>query len=202
MELLEPGFRVSERRSSDLVVGRLPVEADPAITAALDRALGLVGWDCRELAVPGWDDATMQAGLLLVVEAWHSDAPLVAADPEGISDGVRSRLELGGSFDEKTIGKAWGVQRAWKETLERVFTEVDVLVTPTLSIFPPRLEDGDDLLVSRCTLPVNLAGVPALSLPVPSAGPLPASVQLIGPAYSEERLLAAAASLEAAVASD
>ena len=76
-----------------------------------------------------------------------------------------------------------------------------MLVTPTLSIFPPHLEDGDDLLVSRCTLPVNLAGVPALSLPVPSAGPLPASMQLIGPAHSEERLLAAGAFLEAAVAS-
>ena len=46
-------------------------------------------------------------------------------------------------------------------------------MTPTLSIFPPRLEDGDDLLVSRCTLPVNLAGVPALSLPVPRAGRCP-----------------------------
>ena len=91
-------------------------------------------------------------------------------------------------------------QRAWKATLERVFTHVDILVTPTLMIFPPRLEDGDDLLVSRCTLPVNLAGVPALSLPVPTSGPLPASVQLIGPAGSEERLLAAGAQLEAAVA--
>jgi amidase len=202
MQLLEPGFRVIEQGGSDLVVGRLPIEADPTITAALDRALGLVGWDCRELAVPGWDDATMQAGLLLVVEAWQSDAHLVAGKPEGISDDVRSRLELGGSFDEKTIGRAWVVQRAWKETLERVFIEVDLLVTPTLSIFPPRLEDGDDLLVSRCTLPVNLAGVPALSLPVPSAGPFPASVQLIGPSHSEERLLAAAAMLEAAVASN
>ena len=53
-----------------------------------------------------------------------------------------------------------GSSAAWKATLERIFTEVDLLVTPTLSIFPPRLEDGDDLLVSRCTLPVNLAGVP------------------------------------------
>ncbi len=143
----------------------------------------------------------MQAGLLLVVEAWRCDATLVAEDPGGISDGVRSRLELGGSFDEGTVAAAWRVQRAWKETLERVFSEVDVLVTPTLSIFPPHLEDGDDLLVSRCTLPVNLAGVPALSLPVPSAGSLPASIQLIGPAGGEERLLAAGALLEAAVAS-
>jgi aspartyl-tRNA(Asn)/glutamyl-tRNA(Gln) amidotransferase subunit A len=57
------------------------------------------------------------------------------------------------------------------------------------------------LLVARCTLPVNLAGVPALSLPVPTGGAFPASLQLIGPAMSEERLLAAGARLEAAIAS-
>jgi Asp-tRNA(Asn)/Glu-tRNA(Gln) amidotransferase A subunit family amidase len=50
-------------------------------------------------------------------------------------------------------------------------------------------------------LPVNLAGVPALSLPVPTGGAFPASLQLIGPAMSEERLLAAGARLEAAIAS-
>jgi amidase len=49
-------------------------------------------------------------------------------------------------------------------------------------------------------LPVNLAGVPALSLPVPTGGPFPASLQLIGPLHSEERLLAAGTLLEAAVA--
>jgi len=81
-----------------------------------------------------------------------------------------------------------------------VFTRVDFLVTPTLSIFPPPVHEGDDLLVSRCTVPVNLAGVPALSVPVPTTGPLPASLQLIGPAGSEERLLAAGALIEAAVA--
>jgi amidase len=199
MQLLEPGFSVAGVDGADLTVGRLPVDADPAITAALDSALGLVGWECRDLALPGWDDATMQAGLLLVVEAWESDAALVADDPDGIGDGVRGRLELGGSFDEGTVAAAWRVQRAWKETLERVFSEVDLLVTPTLGIFPPDLRDGDDLLVSRCTLPVNLAGVPALSLPVPASGPLPASMQLIGPAHGEARLLAAGALLEAAV---
>jgi amidase len=201
MQLLEPGFSVAGVDGADLVVGRLPVEADPAITAALDRALHVVGWECRELTVPGWEDATLQAGLLLVVEGWGSDAALVAEDPDGISDGVRARLELGGSFDRETVAAAWGVQRAWKETLERAFDEVDLLVTPTLSIFPPDLQDGDDLLVSRCTLPVNLAGVPALSLPVPTGGPLPASMQLIGPAHGEARLLAAAALIEAAVGS-
>jgi amidase len=201
MELLEPGFSVAGHDGADLIVGRLPIEADPVITAALERALGLSGWDWRDVDVPGWDDATLQAGLLLVVEAWQSDASLVAEDPEGIGDGVRGRLELGGSFDQATVDAAWRVQCAWKETLEQAFAQVDLLVTPTLSIFPPHLDDGDDLLVSRCTLPVNLAGVPALSLPVPTDGPLPASMQLIGPAQSEERLLAAGEVLEAALAS-
>jgi amidase len=201
MQLLEPGFAVPGPAGSELVVGRLPVETDPVIAASLDRALQLAGWECRDVVVPGWDDATLQAGLLLVVEAWQSDGALVGQDPAGISDGVRERLQFGAAFDQKTIDRAWGVQRAWKLALERAFIEVDLLVTPTLSIFPPDLDDGDDLLVSRCTLPVNLAGVPALSLPVPSTGPLPASMQLIGPAHSEERLLAAGAFLEAAVAS-
>jgi amidase len=201
MQLLEPGFTIAETAGADLTVGRLALEADPAITAALDRALGLVGWDCRELTVPAWDDATMQAGLLLVVEAWASDAYLVQDDPEGIGADVRDRLELGSAFDRATVRAAWSAQRTWTAAVERIFTEVDVLVTPTLTIFPPHLEDGDDLLVSRCTLPVNLAGVPALSLPVPSSGPLPASIQLIGPPRSEERLLAVGARLEAAVAS-
>ena len=51
------------------------------------------------------------------------------------------------------------------------------------------------------TSPVNVAGLPALALPVPVNGPLPASVQLIGPANSEDRLLAAGAVLEQALRS-
>jgi amidase len=199
MQLLEPGFTVGAA-AGDLRVARLSVEADPGITAAVDAALGLTGWECTELALPGWDDATIQAGLLLVVEAWHSDRALLAQDPDGIGADVRGRLELGSAFDDAVVRAAWVVQREWQATLERMFSEYDLVVTPTLSIFPPHLDDGDDLLVSRCTLPVNLAGVPALSLPVPAAGALPASIQLIGPRQGEELLLAAGAWLEAAAA--
>jgi amidase len=201
MQLLEPGFKAADAGDvSEATVARLPVDADPAITAAIDRALHQVGWDCDDLVVAGWDDALTQAGLLLVVEAWQSDGALVAEDPEGIGDGVRARLELGGAFDDAVVRAAWDTQRAWQATLERALERVDFIVTPTLTIFPPRPEEGDDLLVSRCTLPANLAGVPALSLPVPTGGRLPASLQLIGAAGSEERLLAAGAMLERAVA--
>ena len=170
------------------------------IEDAVDKALHDAEWPVVELDVPEWDQATGDAGLLLIVEAWESNRALVARDPEGIGASVRERLAMGASFDAATVATAWAGQRAWQRTVGALFDQVDFLVTPTLSIFAPLLSDGNDLLVARCTIPVNLAGVPALALPVPTAGPLPASVQLIGPAHSEDRLLAAGAWLESAVA--
>jgi amidase len=198
MELLEPGFRVAE--TTGVTIGRLRPPADPLIDAAVDRALGQSEWPVVELDVPEWDQATGDAGLLLMVEAWRTNQVLLEEDPEGIGTLVRERLALGASFDEATIERAWAGQRAWRQTLNDLFDQVDFVVTPTLTIFPPLLSDGNDLLVARCTIPVNLAGVPALALPVPTTGPLPASLQLIGPDGSEDQLLAAGAWLESAVA--
>ena len=72
------------------------------------------------------------------------------------------------------------------------------------AVEPPLLDEVHILWKLRAlTSPVNAAGLPALALPVPvagrDAGPIPASVQLIGPRDSEERLLAAGARLERAV---
>jgi amidase len=198
MDLLEPGFAVAE--TTGVTIGRLRPPADPLIDAAVDKALHDAEWPIVEMNVPEWDKATGDAGLLLMVEAWGSNQALVARDPDGIGDLVRERLAMGASFDAVTIAAALSGQRAWKRTLAGLFEQVDFLVTPTLTIFPPALDDGNDLLVARCTIPVNLAGVPALALPLPTRGPLPASIQLIGPEHSEERLLAAGAWLESAVA--
>jgi amidase len=200
MELLEPGFAVAPSAGAGLVVGRLRPPADPRIDAAVDAALQAAECDWHDIEVPEWDEATYAAGLLLVVEAWETNRDLMALDPEGIGTDVRQRLEMGAACDATTIERAWAGQRRWQAALDELFTQVDFLVTPTLTIFPPALDQGSELLIARCTIPVNLAGVPALSLPVPTAGPLPASLQLIGPAGSEERLLAAGAWVESAIA--
>ena len=113
---------------------------------------------------------------------------------------MRARLALGSSVDRPPVRTARLFAAGLVGRAGARPHQVDLVVTPTLTIFPPRFDEAEDLLVARCTLPVNLAGVPAVSLPVPAAGGLPASIQLIGPANSEERLLAAAADLEAAVA--
>ncbi len=198
MELLEPGFSVAE--TTGVAIGRLRPPADPLIDAAVDEVLHKAEWPVLDLEASGWDRATADTALLLVVEAWESNRALVERDPEGIGTDVRDRLLSGATFDAASVAAAWSGQRAWTAVLTELLERVDFLVTPTLSLFPPLLEDGNHLLAGRCTLPINLAGLPALSLPVRTKGPLPASIQLIGPLHSEERLLAAGAALESAAA--
>jgi Asp-tRNA(Asn)/Glu-tRNA(Gln) amidotransferase A subunit family amidase len=68
-------------------------------------------------------------------------------------------------------------------------------------MFPPRLDAPPDLSMADTALPVNGAGVPSLALPVPTGGRLPASIQLIGPHHSEDRLLALGRIVESAASS-
>lgn len=194
MELLEPGFRVGS--AGRLRVGRLVVDADPAIDAAVDRALAATGWEVTPVRLPDWDAATVNSGILLVAEAWTTVGRLV----DGVADDVADRLRLGRDVDGATRAAAEAARTAWQASLAAVLGQVDLLATPTLTIFPPPLDRGEDLLMARCTLPVNLAGVPALCLPVPTSGRLPASLQLVAPHHGEAGLLAAGLVAQAAIA--
>ncbi|GAC1479894.1 MAG: amidase [Acidimicrobiales bacterium] len=198
MRLLDPGFAPGPP-AANLRVGRLRVEADPRIDAAIDDALALTGWEVVPVDLPTWTDATAAAALLLVREAWASDGPWATSYPAEIGEDVLRRLHLGRDATAARVVWAEETQRRWKAELTAAWSRVDVVATPTLTIFPPSLADAEALLSSRCTLPVNLAGVPALALPLPAAGSrVPASLQLIGASGADALLLSAGAVIEAA----
>ena len=74
------------------------------------------------------------------------------------------------------------------------FQQVDALITPTspVAAFPlgERVDDPVQMYQADvCTLPPNIAGLPALSAPCGFSGGLPVGMQLIGPHLSEARLL-------------
>lgn len=198
MSLLEPGF--SPDSSPPRRIGRIRVDCDPAIGDALDRALRLPDWEIVDIHLPELDEVNAACGLLLVAEAWATDGKLAEEHPNEIGQDVVDRLRLGREIDESATRAALEGREAWEATLLRLFDEVELIALPTLTIVPPTLEEGENLLMARCTLPANLGGVPALALPVPSSDPLPASLQLMGPAGAEERLLAAGRVVEAALA--
>lgn len=197
MKLLEPGFDVPDRRISR--VARVRVECDPLIDAAIERVLRATEWDVLDLDLPEWSEVNTAAGMLLVSEAWSTDHELLERVPEKIGRDVRERLALGREVTEDAITWASSVRGCWLGRLEEIFLRVDLVVTPTITILPPLLGDAQDLLMARCTLPANLASIPALALPVPTGKALPASVQLMAPAMGEEVLLAAGKVVESAV---
>ena len=86
------------------------------------------------------------------------------------------------------------------DILGRERLELQLLALPTMPCLPVAL-DADPMPMIAFTAPVNLAGNPALALPVPAGGRLPASLQLVGPMGGEELLVAAGAVVEAAVGS-
>ncbi|HUZ37762.1 MAG TPA: amidase [Streptosporangiaceae bacterium] len=198
MALLEPGFAVAA--PAPVRAGRVAMPADPAVDQAIDNALASVGWDVERVTLPGLAEAMMAAMTVLDAEAWASDGALAQADPGRIGGDVLMRLREASRISTAALGAARREGERWRAALAGLWQRVDLLALPTLLGFPPALGDAQGMARIRgLTSPVNLAGLPALALPVPARGPLPASVQLIGPAGGEEQLLAAGAVLERAV---
>jgi amidase len=202
MALLEPGFSVAS--TSPQTVGVIALEADPLITAAIDDALRTAEFDVVPVAIPDLDEVILASLIVLNAQAWQAGKELFAAAADQIGDDVRGRLSQASTITPAQVSAAEAVIGRWRQTLDGLWHRVDALAAPSLLGFPPLLDEAHILWKLRAlTSPVNAAGVPALALPVPvagrDAGPIPASVQLIGPRDSEERLLAAGARLERAV---
>jgi aspartyl-tRNA(Asn)/glutamyl-tRNA(Gln) amidotransferase subunit A len=133
----------------------------------------------------------------------------------GFGDEVKRRIILGtfvlsaGYFDAYYL-RAQKVRTLVKRDFDRAFEKVDVIATPTSPTVAWKLGERvtDPLamyLADVCTLPASLAGLPALSLPCGTAKPadgdvaLPVGLQLVAPAFEEERLVSVALAVEAAL---
>lgn len=88
--------------------------------------------------------------------------------------------------------EATQAMHAWTRQVAAWWEDHDLLVTPTLACPPPRLGEVDVMAMVAFTLPFNVTGQPAISLPVhTTAGGLPVGAQLVG-AYGREDLVIAA----------
>ena len=117
----------------------------------------------------------------------------------GFGPEVTRRIMLGtfalssGYYDAYYL-KAQQARTLIRRDFESVFETVDALVTPTSPVvaFPVGEKTGDPVqmyLIDVCTLPVNIAGLPGLSVPCGFSEGLPVAMQLIGPHLSEPTLL-------------
>jgi amidase len=196
MELLEPGFSAGV---SAHTIGRVRVpDVDPQIDAAIDRALATAEFEVQEIQLPSWDSALDAAVQIALSEAARNLGPMFDRHPEDVGGVVAGAIELG---RELTRHEAAGrrFQKGWEGEVGSALQRVEVLAWPTLAAFPPKLADFESIDGNGRTMEINLSGLPALALPVPTGQLLPASLQLVGPPGSEERLVATGRRVEAAV---
>ena len=202
MALLEPGFSVAS--DSPRTVGAPEIDADPRVTAAIDNALRTAEFDVVPVTIPDLDKIMAASFTVLDAQAWQADKDLFAVAADQLGGDVKDRLKRASTVTPAQVSAAEAVIAGWRDTLDGLWRRVDAIAAPSLLGFPPLLDEVHIMWKLRTlTSPVNVAGVPALALPVPvpgrDPGPIPASVQLIGPHSSEERLLAAGARIEKAV---
>ncbi|MFY9265668.1 MAG: Asp-tRNA(Asn)/Glu-tRNA(Gln) amidotransferase subunit GatA [Solirubrobacterales bacterium] len=142
---------------------------------------------------------------------------------DGFGDEVKRRIMLGtyalsSGYYDAYYGRALQVRTKISDDFKSAFARCDFIVTPTSPSVAfeigERIEDPLAMYLSDLfTVPVSLAGIPAISLPAGlstpdgaavarsgDSGALPVGVQIVGPAYSENKLLDAAHAFELATA--
>ncbi|SFV60867.1 Aspartyl-tRNA(Asn) amidotransferase subunit A @ Glutamyl-tRNA(Gln) amidotransferase subunit A [hydrothermal vent metagenome] len=129
---------------------------------------------------------------------------------EGFGDEVKRRILLGNfvlssGYYEAYYVKAQKTRHLIKEEYAKIFNDVDLILSPVAPSVAPKfgeLANPMDMYLSDIyTISVNLAGLPALSLPImKNSEAMPVGLQLIAKAYDEQTLFDGALSLEQAIA--
>ena len=128
----------------------------------------------------------------------------------GFGDEVKRRIVLGthalsAGYHDRYYGRAQRARRRIAEDFHRVFDDgIDVLFSPTTPgpAFPlgERLDDPVAMYLSDVfTVTANLAGIPAMSVPIGTLEGLPVGGQLMAPWWQEEVLVSVGAALEASI---
>jgi len=131
---------------------------------------------------------------------------------QGFGTEVKRRIMLGtyslsSGYYDAYYGRAQRVRTKIAEDFRAAFADFDFVVTPTSPTvaFELGAKTADPLSMyvnDYCTVPMSLAGIPAISIPNGLSEGLPTGLQLAGPAFSENAILDAAFALEQAIGFD
>jgi aspartyl-tRNA(Asn)/glutamyl-tRNA(Gln) amidotransferase subunit A len=179
---------------------------EPGIEAAVREAISVLeGEGSRrvDVAMPGMADAHTAHHAILAAEAAAFHGPWLRERPDDYGSDVRRGLELGQLIAAVDYVNARRVRAIVGTTFRSALTEADVLVTPCLPQSPLRVGEAmsrePEVAWNRLLTPVNVAGLPAISLPCGFDGAgMPVGLQIIGRSFEETLVLRVARAYERA----
>lgn len=198
-------------------------EVERAINKAIEQLVSL-GAEYKEISMPHTEYALSAYYLIAPAEASSNlaryDGVSFGRRVEGtdivdmykktrsefLGAEVKRRIMLGtyalsAGYHDAYYLKALKVRTLVKQDFDKAFDNVDVIITPTAPTTAFKLGEktNDPLamyLQDVCTIPVNLAGVPAISIPCGFAGGMPIGLQIIAKPLGEETLIRTAYTFE------
>jgi len=217
--LHQPAPRVDTGAEADLRGVRLGIftpwleDAQPGVVAAVRQALaGLQarGATLVEVEVPDLELCRIAHAVTILCEMATGLGPYLEPQRQAFGRGTRLNLALARMLTGADYVRAQQARTRMTAHLERLFQQVDALITPTTACTAPLIRpdvlphgESDITLTSalmRFAFLANLTGYPALSVPCGHDGDgLPVGLQLMGRPWEEHRLLTWAGMVEAAV---
>jgi amidase len=198
MRLLEPGF-TAPAYAGPMTVGRLrPERPTLAIAPEIDAALAAAGFGAQDVHGADFTAAIEALATFIDREGYLSNVHLLP-DLARLPEHIQDNMEIGAGIGAAELAEASRKRDELRGVLDDALRRFPFLALPTLAIAPPPLGEPR-VRLTALTGPINLAGLPALALPLTVHGKnLPASLQLVGHAGGEETLIAAGRIVAAAL---
>ena len=182
-------------------------EVVPLFEAALSVLCGL-GAEIVTVELPSFANALAALFTIFPSEVSPTHRCWLAERPGDYHERTRRLLQFGALLPSEHVAQANRYRSLMRDEAARAFTDarLDALVTPTLPVVPPRLDEmipGDFGSLIPFTGPWNLTGQPAISVPcglTPSN--LPVGLQVVGRPFDEATMLRVAAAYETEAAHD
>ena len=201
MSLLEPGFAPTPLPASTVGRFRLP-GTNPDVESAIDAALARSELPVEPTDLPGWLDADRAGSTVAFAEALEVNGWILDQHPDQLGTETRDRLLRARDITAGELTRAREIGERWRAELDAALSQTPVIALAGILDEPPPLTDPLRLDTRRPHVAVNLAGHPAIVIPVRRPGHLPTSLQLIAAHHGEDLLVATAAAIEAAIAAD
>jgi Asp-tRNA(Asn)/Glu-tRNA(Gln) amidotransferase A subunit family amidase len=207
-----PAWRYSSLKGKRIAElgGYFDQPLDPEVRAAVKAAMAAAAQDgaaCSTLELTGADMAPALQFQTICPEATAVDGERLRDHPETLGEDVRVRLEIGNFLPGHLYVKAQRLRHVLARNFDDAFANADFFVCATMRAPAPAVGattvsiEGHayplHTAVTQLTLPFNLTGLPALSLPwTTSADGVPIGIQIVGPRGADWQVLAVAERLQ------